>query len=115
MAIEVRSDGFFLTRSTSTGYISAPIGSAVPVAGQTYFLELIIRDGQGDGLNSVGYVFQNNGGSNDPPTRIGAANLSTGFSWTTPVYYGSGVSQGSTSPLSDYTVSEYRNHKMGYN
>lgn len=110
-AIEMSSDGFWLVRSTPTGYVRSQIGIATPAANTVYFLELIIRDDQ----ITQGLVFKDDGSATVPPTAIGKATTTVQYSWSTSVYYGTGVwTTTSSQPKSDYTISEFHNRLLSY-
>lgn len=111
-AIEMGTDGFYLTRSSSTGYTRSTISSTAPTAGQVYFLELVMRDDQ----TTTAYVFRDNGGPSDPPTYLGSIVTTTiQLPWTSSVYYGTAAyTTASGQPLSDYTISEYYNLLKSY-
>lgn len=114
MTIEMDQEGFWAVATAPNGYERLQIGSQAPVAGQTYFLELVIRDGT-VGKTSFAYVYKNDAGYNSPPTFIGKKVINTHLSWTTPIYYGSGVwMDDSSEPMSYYNVSEYYNPKASY-
>ncbi|MGI0012047.1 MAG: matrixin family metalloprotease [Nitrososphaera sp.] len=107
MTIEMDNDGWYLQRSSPTGYIKKTISSTPPTVGTQYFVELVVRNGQ----PSKAYVFINNGGPNDPPFRIGSIQSETvAFPWSTGVFYGTGVwTISSSDAKSDYSVKEFYN------
>ncbi len=111
-AIEMSSDGFWLTRSSTSGFVRSQISSTAPIVGQVYYLVLVIRDDQMSG----GYVDKDNGGPTDPPTFLGnPVFTSVQLPWSSSVYYGTGAyTTGTGQPLSSYTVSEYYNLLKSY-
>lgn len=111
-AVEMSSDGFYLVRSSSTGFTRSTISSTAPTVGQVYFLELVIRDDQ----TTTAYVFRDNGGETNPPSYVGSIVTTTvQLPWTSSVYYGTGAfTTASGQPLSDYTISEYHNRLKSF-
>jgi hypothetical protein len=107
MTLEMDNDGFYLVRSSGSGFTKTTISSSPPAVGTEYFLELVVRNGQ----PSKAWVFPNNGSPNDPPNRIGiVATATVQFPWTTSVFYGTGVwTTSSGDPKSDYNVKEFYN------
>lgn len=113
MAIEMSSDGFWLFRSSTSGYTRTPISTSTPTVGQEYFLQLIVRSG---GLDSKAFVFKNDGGATDPPSWVGnIATATVQLPWTSSVYYATGDwTTSTTQPKPDYNISEYHNLLKSY-
>jgi hypothetical protein len=120
MSVELNSNGVYLVYSSSTGTQTVKTLSSTPLqTGVEYWVQLLIKNGQ----PSYAWVYKNdgNGASNVQPTQIATGNAETvqgtvQKSWSSSVYYGMGVwKPTSSSPNSDYQVTEFNNLLKIYN
>jgi hypothetical protein len=97
MTIEMRNNGFYLTKNGASATISTNIQS------NTYYdLYLVVQNG----LASRAYVFRSG-------NWVGTAQLSPSYSWGTTVRIGNSVWTNSPSnPASDYTVDGWWNRML---
>jgi hypothetical protein len=120
MSVELNSNGVFLVYSSSGGVQTVtPISSTALQTGTVYWVQLIIKSGQ----PSYAFVYKDNGNGEDniqpTPIAYGTAPSVQGTvqkSWSSTVYYGMGVwKPTSSSPQSEYVVSEFNNLLKTYN
>lgn len=114
--IELDNNGIYASYIDTGGNVkTVTIWAGTPSTTTTYFLEVVVEKGSFSTPTAV-YAYQDNGGGSTPPTYLGSAEFDSGVLWNSyGMYFGTGVwTDSTTSPLSNYQVSEYHNRLRSY-